>query len=400
MTSDLRLAFTIPWFGPGIPGGAEMLCREWTAALDRAGWDVRVLTTTIRELASDWNQPHYPAGTSRIDGVEIQRFPSSRGNHTTFNRINEKLLQGFPVTRCEEEAFYREGPNSDEMMRFISSNRERYWFVFLPYPFGTSYFGMRAAGHKALLLPCLHDEAYARMACMRRRIEGVQGLVFNSAPEQRLALKLYGIRSIPQIVLGMGLDGNISGEAARFRTKYGIDRPFLLYVGRKDSTKGTDTLVDYYRRFRARNPKRPLELVLAGPGAVRERLPGVHDVGFLPTADKYDALAAADLFCQPSVNESFSIVLMEAWLCGTPVLVNHACPVTRDFALRGRGGVGFGDYFEFEAAVEYLEDRSELRQALARSGAEFVRRSFAWPPLIQRFEEWLGGLADGRRTDS
>ncbi len=399
MTSDRRLAFVMPWFGPGIPGGAEMLCGQWTRQLQRADWDVQVLTTTIRELASDWNRPHYPSGESRVDNIRVLRFPLTSGNHTTFNRINQKLLEGLPVGPFEEEAFYREGPNSDEMMRFISSHRDRYWFIFLPYPFGTSYFGMEAAGHRALLLPCLHDEGYARMDCMRRRIEGVQGLVFNSVPEQRLAQKLYRVRCIPQIVLGVGMDGQIAGSATRFRTKYGIDRPFLLYVGRRDATKGTDTLIEYYRRFRARNPARKLELVLAGPGSIEARCAGVHDVGFLPAADKHDALAAADLLCVPSVNESFSIVLMEAWLCGTPVLVNHACPVTRDFALRGQGGVGYGDYFEFEAAVEHLEARPGLRRMLAQSGADFVRRSFAWQPLVRRFGEWLDSLPAGRHVD-
>ncbi len=396
MTPEPRLAFVIPWFGAEIAGGAEMLCRQWTIELQRAGWDVRILTTTIREFASDWNQPFHAAGPTSIGGIPVHRFALTPGDHDTFNRINRKLLDGLPVSRTEEEIFYREGPNSDDLLRFIGDHREDYWFIFIPYPFGTSYFGVRAASHRALMLPCLHDEAYARMECMRRRMEEVQGLLFNSQPERRLAERLYRVRFVPRIVLGMGMDPETAGDGDRFRAKYGIDRPFLLYVGRRDATKGTPLLIDFFRRYRARHPKSGLELVLAGPGAIGTRPAGVHDLGFLSASDKYDAMAAADLFCHPSVNESFSIVLMESWLCGAPVLVNHGCKVTRDFTFQGGGGVTFDDYADFEAAVEYLEERPRLRVELARSGAAFVRRSFAWPALVGRFGEWMSGLAAGR----
>ena len=121
------------------------------------------------------------------------------------------------------------------------------------------------------------------------------------------------------------------------------------------------------------------------------------NAGVLPSADKYDALAAADVFCNPSVNESFSIVLMEAWLCGTPVLVNHGCKVTREFAFQGRGGLTYRDYVDFEVTLEYLEKRPDVRRNLALEGADFVRRSFAWQPLVQRFGEWMTNLASERR---
>ena len=55
-------------------------------------------------------------------------------------------------------------------------------------------------------------------------------------------------------------------------------------------------------------------------------------------------MAAASLLCQPSHNESFSLVIMESWLCGRPVLVSSQCAVTKDFAKRSNGGLYFKDY--------------------------------------------------------
>ena len=202
-----------------------MLRRQWTSALQRAGWDVEILTTTIRELASDWNRPFHPPGRNTVDGVPVTRFPLTQGDHATFHRLNQKLLGGLPVSPPEEELFYREGPNSDDLNRFISRNRDNRWFIFVPYPFGTTYFGVQAAAHRAVMIPCCTDEAYARMECTSRIMEGVQGFIFNSKPEQLLAQRLYRIRYTPQIVLGVGLDDNISADGPRFRRKFGIKVP-------------------------------------------------------------------------------------------------------------------------------------------------------------------------------
>src|SRR5205807_4079260 len=50
----MKLAFVVPWFGAGIPGGAETACRLTAAKLREAGVPVEVLTTCIREFRSDW----------------------------------------------------------------------------------------------------------------------------------------------------------------------------------------------------------------------------------------------------------------------------------------------------------------------------------------------------------
>ena len=40
-----KIAFVIPWYGEGIPGGAEMELREVARHLQKAGVEVEVLTT-------------------------------------------------------------------------------------------------------------------------------------------------------------------------------------------------------------------------------------------------------------------------------------------------------------------------------------------------------------------
>ncbi|HEY3130474.1 MAG TPA: glycosyltransferase family 4 protein [Acidobacteriota bacterium] len=455
-----KLAFVIPWYGPEIPGGAENLCREWAEHLAEAGFEVEVLTTTIKEFQSNWNESYHKPGEYPENGVLVRRFPLRRGDHSAFNYINDKLLRGIPITPDEESKFLTEGPNSESLIDFIEAHRSEYLFFFIPYLFGTTYWGTRAAGRRSVLIPCLHDESYARMAAMREMFVSAGGVIFNSHPEQSLAERLYGLKETKKLVLGMGLDTKAAGNAEAFRNKFGQKHPFILYVGRKDRTKNTDLLLEYFAQYKRDHPDSPLQLLLVGKGDLRiadcgfriadfstsdsglriadsmvrdiaqseslgseigkdsiletkldEQTRGtlkpetanppicnpkseirnreVHDLGFLKSQDKYNAYAAATVLCNPSTNESFSIVLMESWLCGTPVLVNSACAVTRDYVERSQGGLHFTDYYDFEACLECLLQESDLRKAFATAGAEFVRANFSWETLIARFSEWL-----------
>lgn len=68
-----KIGFVIPWYGEDIPGGAEMELREVATHLQRAGMDVEILTTCVREFSADWNENYYSAGTAwwrtlRCDG--------------------------------------------------------------------------------------------------------------------------------------------------------------------------------------------------------------------------------------------------------------------------------------------------------------------------------------------
>lgn len=85
---------------------------------------------------------------------------------------------------------------------------------------------------------------------------------------------------------------------------------------------------------------------IAVPNSVKDC---VHDLGYVSQQDKYDALQGALFLCQPSKNESFSLVIMESWLCGRPVLVHSACAVTKDFAQQAEGGLYFNSYLNLKA---------------------------------------------------
>ena len=73
-------------------------------------------------------------------------------------------------------------------------------------------------------------------------------------------------------------------------------------------------------------------------------------------ADKFDVLAAADVLVMPSYYESLSMVALEAWALGKPVLVNARCDVLLGQCLRSNAGLYYENAEEFDAALDALLD--------------------------------------------
>jgi glycosyltransferase involved in cell wall biosynthesis len=113
----------------------------------------------------------------------------------------------------------------------------------------------------------------------------------------------------------------------------------------------------------------------------------------VPRQDKYDAFAAAALFCMPSVHESFSLVIMESWLMGTPILVHGDCAVTTEHCRRANGGLYFSNYPEFAATVTYLLDHPQIAQTMGRLGARYVLANYQWDTIIDKYHHVLAEVA-------
>jgi glycosyltransferase involved in cell wall biosynthesis len=385
------LAFVIPWFGTGIPGGAEAECRATAQALAAHGVPVEVLTTCARDHASEWAD-HHPEGVTEEAGLPVRRFKVRPRNTARYLQLHWRLQLGGPLTSFDEEDFVRESINSNDLYAYLTAERERYWYVFIPYCFGTTWEGARAVPERSLVIPCLHDEPFARLQWTRWLLRSVRGVCFHVDAELRLGESITGGDPGNFFLVGEGVDTGIAGDAERFRRKYRIWDPFLVYAGRKASEKNTPLLVEFFARYRLSKPDRPLKLVLIGPGGVRipERLAqDIIDLGFVPTQDKHDAYAAALALCQPSLLESFSLVMMEAWLCGTPALVNGQCAVTREHCLASNGGLFFGEYFEFVEAVDLLLGDHALRDGLGANGRAYVLDNFAWERVTANYLEVL-----------
>jgi glycosyltransferase involved in cell wall biosynthesis len=391
MTSTL--AFVIPWYGEDIPGGAESLCRGVVKALIGSGASVEVLTTCVQKFASDWNHNYHPEGKTLEGGVPVRRFPVRMRDVVRFDQVNYKLMHNMLVTPEEEQVFMTEMINSPALYEYIACHSNECLFIFVPYMFGTTYWGSMVCPERSILIPCLHDEAYARMRPLREMCERVRGLIFNSTEEQRLAQRLYSLDPNRLAVLGVPVNCGWNSDPRRFRTKYGISN-FFLYAGRTEKGKGANLLIEYYCRF-LDDTQRLEQLVFIGGGEIdipRRYQSRIVKLDFLPLQDKYDAYGAAIALCVPSIMESFSIVTMESWLAGRPVIVNEACAVTTDFCIQSNGGLYFADYEEFREILGLLTSNPELAAGLGAQGRQYVLSRYHPDAVAARYlsvlEQW------------
>jgi glycosyltransferase involved in cell wall biosynthesis len=395
----VKIAFVIPWYGD-IPGGAEHECKGTAENMMKRGIDVEILTTCIKDFLSDWNTNYYKEGVNELNGVPIRRFEVRKRNTRLFDKINYKLMHNQAITSEEEEQFIREMVNSENLYQYIADNKSQYdFFIFIPYMFGTTYFGSKVCPEKSILIPCLHDESYAYMDIYKEMFETVRGLIFLSEPEKQLTEKIYGPKN-KYVTLGGGIDTEIDFDPVRFRDKYNIMNQFMLYAGRRESGKNVPLLIDYFCKYKERNND-DIKLVLIGSGDVK--IPKKYknyiiDLGFIPKQDKYDAYAGATVLCQPSVNESFSIVIMESWMCNTPVLVHGDCAVTKYYCIRSRGGLYFNDYNEFEECIMLFARDNAIREKMGKFGRRYVMENYHWDVIVRRYvttlSEWRKNHSD------
>ena len=190
-----KIGFVTPWYGEKITGGAEMATRQLVHHLSDSGVPVEVLTTCVKSFRDDWYKNLHKSGLTQEACIPVRRFRVRKGNADLFQQVNLKLMNKFPISSEDERVFCEEMVNSPALYQYMKAHSGEYRaFVFIPYMFGTTYYGAQAVPEKSVLIPCLHDESYAYMKCFREVFSKVRGMVFLSKPEQALAERLYSVK--------------------------------------------------------------------------------------------------------------------------------------------------------------------------------------------------------------
>jgi glycosyltransferase involved in cell wall biosynthesis len=111
--------------------------------------------------------------------------------------------------------------------------------------------------------------------------------------------------------------------------------------------------------------------------------------------DKYDVLAGAEALVMPSYFESLSMVMIEAWALGVPVLANGRCDVLAGQCLRSNGGLFYASAREFEAMLDRLLDDPALAAELGENGRAFYEAHYEWPVIERVYREMFDRLNAG-----
>ncbi|MEX0755760.1 MAG: glycosyltransferase family 1 protein [Actinomycetota bacterium] len=235
------------------------------------------------------------------------------------------------------------------------------------------------------------DERWRRR--FRRWLDDAARILVPSEATRRDLIALYGVDPERVDTVHHGVDADAFRPApdravAEVRRRYGIDGPYLFFVGGIEPRKNLTTLVRSFaglgegpslviaggpvRWF----PKAAADLeaeIAALPPAVRER---IVRTGYVSDADRLALLTGATAFAYPSRYEGFGMPVLEAMACGIPVLTSEVSSlpeVAGDAALL----VDPDDVEGLAAAMRQLLDDADLAERLSASG--LVRAAeFTW----------------------
>ena len=387
----MKLAVVVQRYGQAINGGAELHARYVAEHLARHA-EVEVLTTCASDYVTWRNE--FPAGEERVNNVLVRRFRVRHERNTdTFGRRSERVFEETHSLADELSWLDAEGPTSPSLVRHIARHAENYDFcLFFSYRYYHAYHGARAAGSRAVLVPTAERDSAIGLGLFPPLFRGVRALMYNSPEERAMIQAVSGNQSVPGVVVGIGSDVPQNPQAGRFRQKYKIHGPFAIYVGRIDQNKGCKELFDYFQGY-VRDVSNKLTLVLMGHSLLPiPEHPRIRHLGFVDDQDKFDAMAGAELLFMPSYFESLSMVALEAWALGRPVLANGKCDVLKGQCIRSNAGLYYESYPEFVETLQSLERNRWLTGTLGRNGRQFFRENYDWPVIERKYLDMLARL--------
>jgi len=369
-------------------GGAEALALQLAADL-AAVYDVEIITTCADDYWT-WENVH-PEGPDRVGGIAVRRFAvDAPRNMPEFDRLSRRFRYRIAsLSVKEQETWLRaQGPYSTSMLRFIAETDRYDAFAFLTYLYATTYFGLPLVRDRAILLPLAHDEWPLYFPIWDDFFDSVRSFAFAS-PE---SLEFVRHRFPNSTISGDVIQPAIAGNRREADASAGIDRrPFILYVGRIDQSKGVNDLCELFENYVRSHPASTWNLVLAGPyvGTPRQT-ERIHYLGAVDEATKYGLLGNCDLFAMPSYHESLCIALLEAWGAGCASLVNGWNPVLVGQSQRSNAGLWYRDQRSFDAALDLLD--APTRATLGKQGIAFVERYYARGNAVEVFGRALRRL--------
>ena len=199
--------------------------------------------------------------------------------------------------------------------------------------------------------------------------------------------------------------GEEERRAAKRALGLDLNAPVLSLIGRLEPVKGHRLLLRGAASLRARFPN--LQLVFAGEGSEREELTRVagmlglsgctHFVGY---ADSRSVLWSSDVMVLPSYQEGFPVTVVEAMLCGVPVVRTPAAGAADQVV---DGVTGFIVPFDDAAALAgragmILADRA-LAARLAGAGLQRALERFSLERMVDEIERIYLESGGGPRAE-
>ena len=183
--------------------------------------------------------------------------------------------------------------------------------------------------------------------------------------------------------------------------KYGLEKPYLLYVGRLERKKNVPMLIEAFAKARNDNPELNINLALIGDAGfgydeVIYNITGldlyscVQIPGWVDEEDMPYIYSNAEAFIFPSRREGFGIPILQAFGCEVPVAASCIPP----FREIGREAILYFnpiDRSEMARAINSIIFNQNLRKKLVEKGKERAAE-FSWERCARETLEEIKNL--------
>jgi glycosyltransferase involved in cell wall biosynthesis len=250
-----------------------------------------------------------------------------------------------------------------------------------------------------MLMPQFHTAANVRAESRHfdRVFRRADGLIAISQSAKDDAVRLLNLEADRIDVIYPGIPDSYFSAHPNV-TKYGLEKPFVLFVGTVEPRKNVDTLLDAWLQLRE-STREAHDLVFIGPigwaanatvNRLRSGIGGVRLLGYVPEADLPSITAAARVFAYPSFYEGFGFPIAQAMAAGVPVITSNVSSMPE---VAGAGGILIDPHSasELAAALERLLTTESERERLGQEGRELAGR-FTWKNSAERSAEFFSRL--------
>jgi glycosyltransferase involved in cell wall biosynthesis len=425
----VKLAFIVQRYGTEILGGSEYHCRLIAERLAQAH-EIEVLTTCARDYITWKNE--YPEGTDRVRGVTVRRFATAMTRDLeAFNRQSDWIFHHPHTADDEMEWLKQQGPWCPALLDHLARRYQQFdALIFFTYLYAPTVLGLQIAPGRSILVPTAHDEPAIHLDIYKEMFSLPAAVAYNTDVERRFLTTHFPIRAVAEETVGCGVDlpssdareparaeernplqepdtevrrfdgyqplpPHITERGAIFRRRHRLHGPFVLYGGRIDPGKGCEELIEYFSSYVTGGGEATLALM----GVKLMKLPDepfIRFAGLLSERERLQALEAATVVSVPSPYESLSLLALEAFAVGTPILANARSEVLVEHCVRSNAGLYYADRDEFVEALTLLLADASLRAAMGRNGREYVKRNYRWDVILSKYDALIAAVRNAR----
>ena len=393
-----KIAIVVQRYGLEINGGAEYHARLIAEKLSKY-FTIEVFTTTAYDYVT-WDH-YYEKQQETLNGILVNRFRVKKPRDPQiFSQVQNIVFHKEHSLADELLWLEEEGPMVPELIKDLQKREKEFaYFIFFSYRYYHSYFGVKLLAHKAILVPTAEHDQVIYLNLFKDFFRFPAAIVYNSWEEKELINRVAANSAVYGAVVGIGSEVPMQFDPEDICRKLGITGKYVVYIGRLDENKGVPELLRFYLRLLAEE-KVALNLLLIGKSliAIPENS-HIRHVGFMNNKEKFDLLKGAEFLIIPSQFESLSMVTLEAWAVGKPVLANGRTEVLRGQCQRSNAGLWYTNYDEFKEAFLVLQENGDLREQMGENGKKYFYDHYAWDKIEDNYLKIIAYL-DGKAVKS